>query len=554
MLKQLTIENYALIASLKIDFNKGFTVITGETGAGKSILLGALSLILGNRADTSFLLDTSRKCIVEGFFDISALQIEQILSQYDIDYEPLLILRREINQAGKSRAFLNDTPVNLTQLREIGEKLVDIHSQHALLSLTDHRFQLDFSDSWSNIKALADQYRSNYIRLNKLKDEYNILTDKESNIIKEKDYLSFLYTELSGANLNTGEKENLEEELKTLTHIEDISLALRVAQQLLQDGEQNVVQMAGDTLSQFRKIALFSPTLRNTYERLESLTLELTDLAHEIKKLTDQFILDPQRLEAVSSRLNLIYHLEQKHRVSGTEALISLKSEIETKISGIDSYSDRLENMRQNIKVQSQELNNLADQLSLRRSTAAPACAEKLQSLVRQLGIPQSEIAWNFEPLAEPGPDGNERISLLFSANSSNKPRPVSQIASGGELSRIMLCIKQMLSQHRNLPTLILDEIDSGISGEIAGRMASMMQFMSKSMQVITITHLPQIAGKADYHMLVFKDETSGKTKSDIKLLDRAGRKLEIAKMLSNEQVTDASLAAADELISLKKE
>ncbi|HSW66979.1 MAG TPA: hypothetical protein VLH16_00200, partial [Bacteroidales bacterium] len=481
---------------------------------------------------------------------ISSLKIAHLFNEYDIDYDPILILRREINPAGKSRAFLNDTPVNLTQLREIGERLVDIHSQHALLSLTDNWFQLDFFDSWSNIKNLADQYRSQYISLNKLKDEFKLLAEKENNTIKEKDYLSFLYDELSKANLKAGEKESLETELRTLSHTEDISHALRIAQQLLQGNEPNLVELTGELLAQLRKIASFSPSLQTIQERLESLTIELADLTSDIEKLTDQFVLDPQRLEIVSNRLNIIYHLEQKHRVSGCEALISLTSDIEKKISGIDSLRYQIEELQQSIKNQNEKLINLANTLSQQRTMAAPACAERLRLLVRQLGMPQSEIEWRFDPLSDYGPDGKERISLLFSANSSNLPRPVSQIASGGELSRIMLCIKQMLSEHRNLPTLILDEIDSGISGEIAGRMASMMHLMSKSMQVITITHLPQIAGKADFHLLVFKDEISGKPKTNIKFLDLEGRKLEIAKMLSNEQVTDASMAAADELIA----
>ncbi len=549
MLQQLTVENYTLIRHLSVGFNKGFTVITGETGAGKSILIGALSLILGQRADSNVLLDKNTKCIIEGVFEGKPYQLQSFFSANDLDYDDTIILRREISPAGKSRAFINDTPVNLNLMRELGEKLVDIHSQHAILALNDPAFQLNIADEYAGHMQVLRQYKEIFKTVQKLNNELQQLQEQELNAKKEQDYLNFLLTELSNARLASGEKEELEKELDVQSHAQEIKSQLVQAKNLLSISDDNLLVRLSEVLGLLKKAGAHHPEGEMLYHRLESTLIELKDIDQEVIRIEESVIHDPERLEQLNQRLSLIYQLEQKHHVSGTKELISIMEDIQRKLDGIVSIEDQIKNIQAEIHKTRKELTRLEQALSDGRQNVLQPVSKELTAMVQQLGMPEARVELVAEKLKEPGPDGSDRIKLLFNANKGADLKEVAAIASGGELSRLMLAVKYLLSGRKKLPTLIFDEIDVGISGEIAAKVGTMMLNMAKTMQLLTITHLTQIAGKASHHLLVYKESGDQSTRSNITTLSHEERIMEIAKMLSDENVSEISLMKARELL-----
>ncbi|HPK04900.1 MAG TPA: DNA repair protein RecN [Bacteroidales bacterium] len=552
MLQQLTIENYTLIRQLSINFNTGFTVITGETGAGKSILIGALSLILGQRADSNLLFDKTRKCIVEGLFLGKDYKLEPFFIENDLDYDDQIILRREILPSGKSRAFINDTPVNLNVLRELGELLVDIHSQHAILSLNDPAFQLNIVDEYAgNIKVLQE-YRENFKSLRLMMNELKQLQQKELNAKKDQDYFQFLLTELIEARLNQNEKEELESELEVQTHAEEIKSNLQQIKYMMSEGDINLIGSISETMGILRKTAAYHNDLKLLFERFESIWFEMKDIDKEVFRLEGSLVSDPERIEFLNRRLNLIYHLEQKHQVHGINELLQIALELEEKVNGIVSLEEKIQGLQKSIENKKEQLNELDKTMSNTRLSVLKAVSDELTELVSQLGMPDACVKIITEKLSEPGNDGSDRIKILFNANRGGELKEVANIASGGELSRLMLSVKYLLSKNKKLPTLVFDEIDVGISGEIAAKMGTLMKNMSKFMQLLTITHLPQIAGKGDNHLLVYKETEDKFVRSNIKNLDYDQRIMEIAKMLSDENISEISVMKAKELIEFQ--
>ena len=549
MLQQLTVENYTLIQHLSIHFEHGFTVITGETGAGKSILIGALSLILGQRADTNVLLDKNKKCIIEGSFHGKDYALQAFFSSNDLDYDENIILRREITPAGKSRAFINDTPVNLNLVRELGEKLVDIHSQHAILALNDPAFQLSIADEYAGHNGLLKTYLAEYKKLQSLKNDLQQLQQEEMNARKDQDYFNFLLTELNNARLQPDEKEDLEKELEVQTHAEEIKTYLLQAKHLFDHEDANLLTSLAEAVSLMRKVGAFHSEGEKLLQRLESVWIELKDIGQEINRFEEAVFYDPEKLEQLNQRLSMIYQLEQKHHVDGIDSLLAIRNDLQEKLNNIVSLEDQIKQLKDNISEKQKNLEKLNINLSAGRQSALEPISDELTGMVRQLGMPDALVQLRLEKLKEPGPDGSDRVRLLFNANKGGSLKEVSSIASGGELSRLMLSVKYLLSRKKKLPTLIFDEIDVGISGEIAAKMGSMMLNMAKSMQLLTITHLPQIAGKAANHLQVYKQAGEAATHSNIKPLVHEERIMEIAKMLSGESVSEISIMKAKELM-----
>jgi DNA repair protein RecN (Recombination protein N) len=549
MLQQLTVENYTLIQHLSIQFEHGFTVITGETGAGKSILIGALSLILGQRADTNVLLDKNRKCIIEGSFHGKDYNLQAFFTSNDLDYDENIILRREITPAGKSRAFINDTPVNLNLVRELGEKLVDIHSQHAILALNDPSFQLSIADEYAGHTDLLKTYRTEYKRLQASKNVLQRLQQEEMNARKDQDYLNFLLTELNNARLQPDEKEELEKELEVQTHAEEIKNYLLQVKLLFDHEDDNLLTRMAETVNLMRKVGAFHPEGEKLLQRLESVWIELKDIDQEIIRFEEAVVYDPEKLEQLNQRLSLIYQLEQKHHVAGIDELLEIMNDLQEKLNNIVSLEDQIKQLKSDISEKQINLNKLNDSLSAGRQSALVPLSDELTGMVRQLGMPDALVQLRLEKIKDPGPDGSDNVRLLFNANKGGSLKEVSSIASGGELSRLMLSVKYLLSRRKKLPTLIFDEIDVGISGEIAAKMGAMMHNMAKSMQLLTITHLPQIAGKATNHLQVYKQAGEAVTHSNIRPLAQEERVLEIAKMLSGESVSGISIMKAKELM-----
>lgn len=549
MLQQLTVENYTLIQHLSIRFENGFTVITGETGAGKSILIGALSLILGQRADSNVLLEKDSKCIIEGIFSGKGYNLEPFFSRNDLDYDDTILLRREITPAGKSRAFINDTPVTLNLVRELGEMLVDIHSQHAILLLNDPDFQLSIADEYAGHADLLKKYSLVFNELSVLRNNLQKLQMEESQAIKDQDYYNFQLNELSQAKLHADEKEHLEEELEVQTHAEEIKSNLIQATNLLSQDNINLLDRLSEVLNLLRKTGSFHSEGEKLFQRLDSVFIELKDISQEILHFEETVVYDPEKLEQINQRLSLIYQLEQKHQVSGIEGLLKIMQDLEEKLNNIVSLEDQIKNLKRSVTEKQDYLIKLSNSLNAGRKSAIEPVSRELTSLLRQLGMQDAVVQLKLNRLDQAGPRGSDSINLLFNANKGGSLKEVSAIASGGELSRLMLSVKHLLSRKKKLPTLIFDEIDVGISGEIAAKMGAMMLNMSDSMQLLTITHLPQIAGKATNHLLVYKESGNRITRSNIKSLNHEDRIIEIAKMLSDENVSEISLMKARELL-----
>ena len=550
MLTSLHVRNYALIRHLEIDFKSGFSIITGETGAGKSILLGALSLLLGKRADTSVLLEKDTKCYIEGMFDISPYGYQSFFAGNDLDYENQLVIRREILPGGKSRAFINDSPVNLNLLRDLGLRLVDIHSQHENLNLGDHSFQLTVLDTAAGNNELKETYGVNYRKWTELRSDFEGLQEKAKQSQTDLDYYNFQFKQLDEARLEAGEQEELEQELQLLDHAEDIKANLHQAFYILDEQDNSVIGLLQQVYRAFESIREVYPLSGELGERITSVLIELKDIASEAESSREDVEMDPARQQLIRERLDLIFGLFQKHGQREVAGLIALKEELDLKIRDISSYEEQLAILRNRIIELEDELGKLAALLSERRHEYIPGMESEVGGMLKSLGIPNAVFLVKLSGLEYFSPSGKDEVEFLFSANKQVAPREISRVASGGELSRLMLSIKSLLTDSLALPTIIFDEVDAGVSGEIAEKVGSIMQKMSRGKQVINITHLPQVAGKGNHHYLVYKYDEEGETRTDIKLLGDEERVIEIARMLSGEELTEAAISNARELLN----
>lgn len=549
MLKSLYIKNYALIDSLEIDFESGFSVITGETGAGKSIILGALSLILGQRADAKSIKQGESKCVIEGYFDISDYNLTEFFENLEIDYEPTCLLRRELLSSGKSRAFVNDTPVTLSDLKELGSQLIDIHSQHQNLLLGDTRFQMQIVDTLAGNKKLLKEYQSafdDYKKAQKALDELRNLSKRGK---EEEDYLRFQYESLKTVALKSGEQEELEEELETLNHSEEIKIALYKIHSLLTDDEHGIVTALKDSLNTSQSLVDIYPKSEDIVQRIENSYIDLKDLGTEVERMGENIEFDPERLSLIQTRLDTIYTLQKRHSVDTIAQLIAIYEDLEHKIENIDSYDEQLEAIEKDLLLKTEKMLVLAKQLTESRKAITGKFEKELVEKVAYLGMPN--VQFKCEIIAEEQPNlyGMDDLLFLFSANKNVPLQPVAEIASGGEISRLMLCLKSMIAGAKALPTIIFDEIDTGVSGEIADKMGIIMKDMGTKMQVIAITHLPQIAarGKAHYH--VYKSDSDDMTTTNLSRLSDKERLEEIARMLSGTTMTEAAIQNAKVLL-----
>lgn len=550
MLKSLYIRNYVLIDSLDIRFNDSFTVITGETGAGKSIILGALGLVLGQRADSKSIKNETDKCVIEAVFDISNYQLEPFFSEQEMEFDPeSCILRRELFASGKSRTFVNDSPVSLNAAKELGNKLIDIHSQHQNLLLADNKFQLKVVDVMAQNDTLLQQYKKEYIHHQSLKKELKGLKEKALQAKQDEDYIRFQLEQLSEAKLIEGEQETLEQELETLSHAEEIKSSLYKVTDLLNGEGQGCVQLLKNALSTADVIGSYYPKAKEISERLHTAYIDLNDLASETDTLKEDIEFNPDRLQWVNERLNTIYSLEQKHRASSVEELITLQESYTRQLTEIDSFDEQIEHLSAQAEASYNELLKQASILSEERKKAAITISAGLIDKLALLGMPNTRFRIDFVTKDEPDSDGIDDIRFMFSANKSGELERVAQTASGGEISRLMLCIKAMIAGFTALPAIIFDEVDMGVSGDIADKMGTIMQELGNKMQVIAITHLPQIASKGKEHYYVYKQDTPEHTITQIKKLTNNERIQEVARMLSGATLTDASIANAKELL-----
>lgn len=546
MLKRLTIENYALIDSLQICFDKGFTVITGETGAGKSIILGALSLILGQRADLRHVKQDETRCVIEGLFDISAYRLKPLFDEHEWVYEgDECILRREIWSTGRSRAFINDSPVYLNDLKLLGEQLIDIHSQHQNLSLNDNRFQLNVVDLLADTSKERERYSEAYASYRAAVKALRELSEQYRRNREEEDYLRFQYTSLTEAALEEEEQVRLEEELEALTHSEEIKSTLFETTNLLSGEEQNVEQMLRTVRDSLQSLNAFFPKVSTLAQRVESAYLDLKDVREEASRLFEQVEFDPGRQQIVEGRLGMLYELEKKHGVSSVGELIALRDAIGTKLQQIDSLDEQLAAQERETAAREKEMLEKAKVLSQKRHGATAAIEQQLTDKLDFLKMPHTRFQCKITPRKEPDATGADQVEFLFSANRNRALQPVSQIASGGEISRLMLSLKAMIAGATALPTIIFDEIDTGTSGEVADRVGAVMKAMSREMQVIGITHLPQIASKGENHFVVYKEERNNSVVTGIRKLTGEERVGEIARMLSGAEVTEQAVENA---------
>jgi len=550
MLTSLSIKNYALIDSLNVDFNDGFSIITGETGAGKSILLGGLSLILGKRADLSSLKDATQKCIIEAVFNISNYNLKPLFESEDFDFESQTIIRREILPSGKSRAFVNDSPVNLTSLQLLGERLVDIHSQHQTLQLTSNDFQFQVIDALAKNEDSLQNYRTLLKDYKNLKKEYKELLSFQTEAIKEHDYNSFLLNELLEANLVVGEVEVLEAEYETLNNIEGIKENLSEAYQLLSDEQLGVLSSLTSLKNIFQKLSGFSSQYEELFNRANSSLIDMNDLFSEIHVLQDNLEVNPNRLEVVDAKLKMIHVLMQKHVVSDVSELITIKNQLEEKVAVTENLDETIQKKQSEIISKETELNTISQGIHTNRSEVIPQLKKELETILLDLGMPNAQFNIDIVISDTFYANGKDELSFLFSANKGGSFNELKKAASGGELSRIMLAIKSVLAEYIQLPTIMFDEIDSGVSGEISNKMGDIMLQMSKNMQVFSITHLPQIAAKGLSHFKVYKEDVNEVTQTNLIELNHDERIVEIAQMLGGSEMSTSAIAHAKELLN----
>ncbi len=549
MLKSLSISNYALIDQVDINFDSGLTVITGETGAGKSVLLGALSLILGHRSDLNALLDRDRKCIVEGEFFVGNYGLQDVFIQYDVDYEDSTIIRREVLPSGKSRAFVNDTLVNLNFLKEIGNKLIDVHSQHQNLLLDDSGFQRMVIDSVANNKILREQYESVYKKYKSLLSKIEGLVEENNRQKDDLDYMQFQFKQLDEANLVDGELIELEQSLQELSHAEEIKTTLSDIDRVLSHEPNQIVEALYSALNNIQKISSYLHDGEELVKRIESSYIELKDLADDLGTRAEDMEYDPIAIQNVQERLDLIYGLQKKHHLESIAELVELKDDLQLKIDKINFFDDELKNLKVELAEMEKDLASKAKQLTKSRETVFTKVKSEIDGKLKALGMPHANFVIQSGVMDSYGPFGKDAIEFLFSGNKNGEPSSINKVASGGEMSRVMLSIKSLLSSAKGLPTIIFDEIDTGVSGEVADQMGVIMTEMANALQVVSITHLPQIAVKGDHHFKVFKTDNEEKTISQITKMSHEDRVVEIAKMLSGSKLSDAALENARTLL-----
>lgn len=551
MIKKLSVSNYTLIDELHIDFSAGFSVITGETGAGKSIILGALSLILGQRADLKSLRRSDEKAVIEGVFDIASYHLRDFFDENELDYdEGECILRREILPSGKSRAFINDTPVSLAQLKALGEQLIDIHSQHQNMLLADSRFQLRVVDTMAGDAALLADYREHYRRWRERLQAYTRLQEENRSGREEEDYLRYQLAQLDEAHLQEGEQEELEAELQTLQHAEEIKNELAVLQEFLHAEETGVVSLLNATLSRMRALSRLYPEVDEWAGRLESDYIDLKDIASTVDRSQENLNMDPERLAWVENRLDTYYSLQQKHRLASVAELLALRDSFAERLTRIENYDEELAVLKHEVDEAESQVRNLAEQLTRVRRQSAANISSTLTERVKPLGMPHLQFEIEVSPRPQFDETGGDAIRFLFSANKNQPLQPVSEVASGGEISRLMLSLKALVAHAMALPTIVFDEVDTGVSGEIADKMARIMREMSRCMQVISITHLPQVAAWGQTHYRVYKSDTATATATHLVRLTDSERIEEIARMLSGSSLTAAALDNARELLN----
>ena len=549
MITSLSIENFALIEKLSIDFSSGFSTITGETGAGKSILLGALGLVLGKRADLTSLKNKNEKCIIEAHFQIANYNLHSFFSSNDLDYEEETIIRREILPSGKSRAFINDTPVNLQELQDLSLFLIDIHSQHQTQELSEEDFQFQIIDSSAKNQDLISKYDSQLKLYKKQKSDLSQLNLQIQNALNEQDYNTFLLKELVEADLANCDQSELEATLEKLSNVESIKENLVKAELLAHEEQFGVLHNLKEMRVALQKASGFSATYHSLFERLNSVLIELDDITRDLKNESENLINDPELLENVNHKLQLIYSLQKKHQVLTIDELLEIQNELDRKVISIADVEAQIQFLEKSIKENEFQLNQLAHEIHENRVKVIPILVEKLIQILEQLGMPNARFDIKINETASYFKNGKDELQFLFSANKGSDFGVVKKVASGGELSRIMLAVKAILAKYSKLPTIIFDEIDTGVSGEIANKMGDIMKEMSQTMQVFTITHLPQIAAKGSTHFKVFKTVLNEQTHSELKRLSNEERVLEIAQMLSGMKVSDSAINHAKALL-----
>ncbi len=549
MLKSLLIENYALIDKLDISFDDGLTIITGETGAGKSILLGALSLILGQRADTRVLFKNTRKCVIEGIFDLKNLGIKDLFIQQELDYDENTIFRREINPQGKSRAFINDTPVNLNVMREIAERLIDIHSQHQNLIIGKPSFRYEVLDAFAGLVEKVTIYKTQYEQLIRQRKHLEKLREKEKQVTTELDYHQFQYDELYKAGLNEKEFEEIEEELEILNHATEIKQNLEQADFILQNNQENILSHLNEVIQLIKPFSKLNEEYNSFFQRLTSTEIELKDIAREISMKGEDVTADPQRLSELQARYDLLQKLMLKHHAKTIDELMVIRDEFKEKIQSFDSLELEIEKSVKQCDQTEKLLQKQADEISQWRKKSIPGLEKQINALLAELGMPDGRFVIRQKKQDQLNVNGTDIIEFLFSANKGNEPQNLEKVASGGELSRLMLAVKSVISIKNLLPTIVFDEIDTGVSGETGFKIGNILEKISSNMQVISVTHLPQVAAKGKKHFIVYKEIEASKTQTRMKSVDEKERVKEIAKMLGGENPSDTVLETAKEMI-----
>jgi len=549
LLTKLSIQNYALIEDIQIDFNDGFTTISGETGAGKSILLGGLGLILGKRAESNTLMNPEKKCVIEGEFSISPYNLQPFFKENDLDYEAQTIIRRELLPSGKSRAFINDTPIKLDVLSELQSKLIDVHSQHQTLQLNDVFFQFEIIDAIANTQSLVVLYKQQFISYKRVQIEFQNLKEKIQKEKEQHDYHSFLYEELYKANFKEGEQEILENEIDRLNNVELIQEKLGDSYNSLINEEVGLVQQLFKIKQNIEKISSFSDQYKQLAKRLESLYIELSDIEVELSNLQENDSYEKNDLVSLNDRLQLLYNLFQKHQVLTVEELQDVQISLEQRVTQVVNATTLLENKEDEVNKTKKKLETIGLKISTKRSKITKELENQLALILFELGMPDAKFSIIIEQTTNFHTNGMDVLTFLFSANKGMRLGNIKQVASGGELSRIMLAVKAVMASYSQLPTIIFDEIDSGISGEISLKMANIMKKMSSSMQVIAITHLPQIVAKGKEHFKVYKYSENAQTKTNIRLLNQKERIVEIAEMLGGKQITETAINHAKQLL-----
>ena len=548
MLVHLLIKNYALIEQLELMPDPHLNIITGETGAGKSILLGAIGLLMGHRADTKVLYNPDQKCVIEGTYDVAGYVIEHVFEEEQLDYAPTCLIRREISPSGKSRAFVNDTPVNLETLRRITSQLMDVHSQHDTLLLGSNEYQLQIVDTFAQNDEPLKKYRADFQTYQKSNQQYQQLKAEAAQLRKEFDYNQFLYDELEKANLQDQEQAQLEQELIILENATEVRERLQLAHEYLNNAEQSALELLKNTVASLNSISKFATQYAQLHERAQSSLIELRDLADEINYEQENVELDDERAQLIRERLALIYVLQQKHQVKSVAELLAIQARLEQKVSSVLNLDETIAAAKANVAKHLEKLNKSAEKLSNTRQKVLPAIEQAVMRYVSELGIPNAVLKIQHQTTA-PTDDGTDSVSVLFSANKGIKPQPLKSVASGGEFSRLMMAIKYILANKRRLPIIVFDEIDTGVSGEIAIKMGNMMHDMAKNHQVISITHLHQIAAQGTAHYFVYKDNTADKTVSRIKKLSFEERVMELSQMIGGKKPSEAIVQNAREML-----